>query len=139
MRPIAILVTVFLLAGCSSSGKPGPAAPAPAPVAAPAVATAPTATPPVAKIVFIDKERACECTQKAIDASWTALQAALQGASVPVERIHMDTQEAFAEGYKAKRPMMAVPGLYFLADDGAVLELLQGEVTTDKIRATLGR
>ena len=136
MRLITMLATVAL-AGCSSSGKPAAVEPAPAVKAA---QTPPQpAAPRVAKIVFIDKEKACECTQKAIDASWSALQTALQGASIPVERIHMDTQEAFAAGYKDKRPMMAVPGLYFLSEDGAIVELLQGEIAADKVRAVLGR
>lgn len=138
LQPFAIAVAASLTVlsvGC----KPPATAPASGIPAAAPTATVPPARQPVSKIVFIDKERACECTQKAIDASWAALQAALQGASLPVERIHMDTQEAFAEGYKAKRAMMAVPGLYFLADDGSVVELLQGEVAAEKVRAVLGR
>ncbi|MGC4119287.1 MAG: hypothetical protein QM765_32920 [Myxococcales bacterium] len=132
-----VVVLALGLAACSNTTKPATTPPAPSAPGAPAATAA--ATKPVAKVVFIDKEHACECTQKAIDASWKALQAALDGAALPVERIHMDTQEAFAEGYKAKRPMMAVPGLYFLADDGAIVEMLQGEVAADQVRAALSR
>lgn len=134
----AILLFALGLAACSNGKPAAPAAAAPAPTPT-ATAPAPTAAPQITKIVFIDKEKACECTQKAIDASWNALQAALQGAALPVERIHMDTQEAFAAGYTAKKPMMAVPGLYFLAEGGALVEMLQGEVTAEAIKAVLKR
>ena len=126
---IALFLSVAAFAtGCNApASTPTPAAPAGLQVA----------KAPVSKIVFIDKEKACECTQKSIDASWAALQAALNGVTLPVERIHMDTQEAFAAGYKDKRPMMAVPGLYFLSETGAVIELLQGDVTTAQIQTVL--
>ena len=128
---IAVLFPIAALAGgCKAPAASPPSAPSAAP-------TQPAAKAPVAKIVFIDKENACECTRKSIDGSWAALQAALQGASLPVERIHMDTQEAFAAGYREKKPMMAVPGIYFLAEGGAVVELLQGDVTTAQIQAAL--
>ena len=134
MRPFTSFALVLaVLAGCSNSSSQ------PVQRLAPAVQTVEKpAPPPVSRIVFIDKEEACPCNQKAIDASWTALQVALKGATLPVERIHADTQEALAAGYKDKRPMMAVPGLYFLAENGSIVELLQGEVTADQIRAALG-
>ncbi|MBI5546234.1 MAG: hypothetical protein HY901_20275 [Deltaproteobacteria bacterium] len=113
-----------------------PATPSAA-VAPVAQAKEPAGKPAIGRIVFIDKERACECTQKSIDASWSALQAALSGAAIPVERIHMDTQEAFASAYREKQPMMAVPGIYFLTEGGAVRELLQGDVTEAQVRKAL--
>jgi len=131
---LPLLALVALAAGCK------------APAAAPPTSSTATSTTAaaqqlgkaaVSKIVFIDKELACECTQKAIAASWTALQSALDGAAVPVERIHMDTQAAFAAGYKDKNPMMAIPGIYFLAEGGSVVELLQGTVTAEQIKAVL--
>lgn len=135
---LAALLLALPLLACQAKA-PAPASPvAPAPVAAaPAAAAAQPSKRTVNKIVFIDKEHACECTQKAIDASWAALQAALGGGGVPVERIHMDTQEAFASSYREKRPMMAVPGIYFLDEAGAIQQLLQGDVTEAQVRQAL--
>ena len=90
-----------------------------------------------ARIVFIDKEKPCACTQKKIDASWAALQAGIASAKLPVERIHFDTQSAQAQPYQSKRPVMALPALYFLDSKGEVLEMLQGEVTEAQVRGAM--
>ncbi len=94
----------------------------------------------VSRVVFVDQEQACECTQNRISASWTALQTVVGGREdLPVERIHRDTQEQQAEAYRALRPMVTVPGIYLLDGEGAVVELLQGEVTEEQLRQALGR
>lgn len=88
----------------------------------------------VARIVFIDEEQACECTRDRIFISWNALQAALGGgSSIAVERIHRDTQAERAERYRSLQPTVTVPGIYLLDDNGAVIELLQGEVTEERV------
>lgn len=109
------------------------------PVAADPSGAAAVSTPAsrVARIAFLDKENCCACTQRAQDASWAALQAALGGAAIPVERIHFDTQAAQADSYRSLRPMMASPGIYFLDAAGGLVDLLQGEVTADQVRAVL--
>lgn len=94
----------------------------------------------LAKIVFIDQETACDCTQKRIDETWAALQVALgPSASTPVERIHVDTQAKQAETYTLLRPLMVTPGVYFVDEGNAVIELLQGEVKQEQITAVLAR
>jgi hypothetical protein len=114
------------------------ASPSGASAASPTAAAAPKAASQVAKIVFIDKANACECTTKRIKGSWDALQAALGASpSIPIERIHLDTEPAKAEVYTALEPLMVPPGLYFVDANGAVLELLQGEVTKDQVAAAL--
>jgi hypothetical protein len=91
------------------------------------------------KIVFIDKEHGCACTQKRVDAGWAALQAALAGKATPtVERLHSDTEAAKAGPYEKLRPLLTVPALYFIDGKGGLVELLQGEVTTAQIQAVLG-
>ena len=118
----------------------GPAAdPATGPAAADPAGAAAVSTPAsrVARVVFLDKENCCACTQRAQDASWTALQGALGGAAIPVERIHVDTQAEQAAPYRSLRPMMAAPGIYFLDAAGGLIEQLQGEVTADQVRAVL--
>ena len=99
---------------------------------------APDALSDVARIVFIDQEGACECTRKRIEGTWTALQSALgEPAGLPVERIHADTQAGLAAPYVDNKPLMVPPGVYFVDDGGAVIQMLQGEVTAEQIAAVL--
>jgi hypothetical protein len=94
----------------------------------------------IASIVFVDQAQACDCTRRRIEGSWAALQAALgQDSGIAVERIHRDTQEEQAEEYRLLRPMVTVPGIYLLDEGGAVVELLQGEVTEEQVRTALRR
>jgi hypothetical protein len=92
----------------------------------------------VAKIIFVGKERPCDCTRKALDAGWSALQKALgTPAKLAVERLQVDTEAAKVEPYRQQKPIMALPAIYFLDGKGTVVELLQGEVTTDQIAVVL--
>ena len=151
------LIVVFLLAlpalsGCDrkaeASNAPGPATTSAAQTAATAssapIASDPggfaavsTPTSPVARIVFIGKENACHCTQAAIDASWAALQEALGGASIPIEKFSIDTQAAQVAPYRDMQAILAIPAIYFFDAAGGFLNQLQGEVTADQIRAIL--
>ncbi len=108
-------------------------------VAAPGQAATDTTAPAsqssntnVARIVFVDQKQACDCTRKRIDGSWAALQAAL-GAhkDIPVERIHMDTDQSRVEPYEEMRAIMVLPAIYLLDVSGKLLDMVQGEVTTD--------
>jgi hypothetical protein len=102
-----------------------------------AAAAKPT-TPKVARIVFVGKEHACDCTRKSVDAGWTALQQALgTPAKVPVERLQIDTQGDKVAPYRQQKPMMALPAIYFVDGKNMVLELLQGEVTEQQIITVL--
>lgn len=92
----------------------------------------------VAKIVFLDQKECCDCTRARIDGTWAELQVALgTDAPLPVERIHMDTQPTAAEPFLALRPTMVPPGLYFLDADGALVEMLQGELTEAQIASMI--
>ena len=94
----------------------------------------------VAKIVFVGKEKACDCTRKAINASWTALQTALGApAKIPVEQLKVDTESAEVESYEKQKAIMALPAIYFLDEKGSAVETLQGEVTADQIKTALQR
>jgi hypothetical protein len=111
--------------------------------AAQSAAAATTVTSPVqsqvTKVVFIDKQEACDCTRARVTKGWDALQAALGGKSTPtVERLYMDTQPDQVGPYREMRPMMAVPALYFLNASGTLVDQLQGELTTQQIQAVLG-
>ena len=147
---ILILSLLALAGGCqagakSSVGSSGeaknkaPAAqPGPAAKKKPGPAKKPVASGKVKRIVFIDKAKACECTRKRIDASWKALAGVVGSPPVPaVERIHMDTAPFRAAPYKAKRPVMVPPAIYFLGEEEKLLEVLQGEVTADQVRKAL--
>ena len=92
----------------------------------------------VTRIVFVDKQECCDCTRRAIDESWAALQAALgPDHGLALERVFSDTETARADELRALRPLVTVPGIYFLDAAGRVVELLQGTVTADEIRAAL--
>jgi len=94
----------------------------------------------VAKIVFVGKQNACDCTRTRVEAGWAALQKALgTPAKLPVERMQIDTDEARVEPYRQQKAMMALPAIYFVDDKAMVLELLQGEVTDAEITAVLKR
>jgi hypothetical protein len=102
-----------------------------APVAS---ASSPSSAAKLAKIVFVGKEHPCDCTRKAIDAGWAALQKALASSKqVPVQRLQVDTEAARVEPYRAQKPIMALPAIYFVDGTEAVLDLLQGEVDEAKI------
>jgi hypothetical protein len=102
-------------------------------------AAKPTGTK-VTKIVFVGKEHPCDCTRKALDAGWSALQKALgTPARVAVERLQVDTQGDKVEPYRQQKPIMALPAIYFLDGKGVVTELLQGEVTAEQIGQALGK
>ena len=92
----------------------------------------------VAKIVFVGKEHACDCTRKAVDVGWAALQKALgTPAKVPVERLQSDTDGWKVEPYRKQKPMMALPAIYFVDGKDTVVELLQGEMSDAQITALL--
>ena len=92
----------------------------------------------VARIMFVGKQNACDCTRKTIDASWKALQAAQGGKSrLPIEELKIDVDRAKVDGYRQKRAFVALPAIYFLDAAEGVRELLQGEVTEAQVRAVL--
>jgi hypothetical protein len=94
----------------------------------------------VVRIVFVGKEHPCDCTRKTIDAGWAALEQALGSPpKLPVERIQIDTQPDKVEPYRSQKPVMALPGIYFVDGKNTVLELLQGNVTIDEIARVLAR
>jgi len=96
------------------------------------------ATRVVARLVFVDLENCCACTRKRTDESWKALQSVLkQVKGVPLERIHMDTQEKLAQPYLKSNPIMVPPALYFIDGSGGMIEMIQGVLTEDQIRAVL--
>ena len=124
----------------TSAAQTGPATVPPATTpAADRSGTGAVSTPSsaVARIVFIGKENACQCTRAAIDASWAALQEALGGASIPMEKLTIDTQAAAVAPYRDMQAIFAVPAIYFLDASGGFLNQLQGEVTADQVRAVL--
>ncbi len=123
------LVSSFGLVGACQDPTP--------PSSTPAVAVG-VAKAQVAKVVFIDKAIACDCTKKRTEDSFAALTTALgTPASLPVERIHLDTQKAQADTYTVFKPLLVVPGIYFLDANNAVVELLQGEVQAEQVTMVL--
>ena len=130
-----VLCFSFLGVGCQRSrGASGGNSPAVTGTAANITAT----QSKVARIVFVGKEHACDCTRKTVDAGWAALQKALgTPAKLAVERFQIDTEADKVAPYRQQQPVMALPGIYIVDSKGAVLELLQGEVTAEQIAAVL--
>ena len=129
---VIAFVSLLSLPACAK----GKGAPAAAMAATPVTPT----TSKITRVVFIDKEHACECTRKRVDDTWAALQAALgTPPKLPIERIHIDTQAAQAAPYTGAKPLMVPPGIYFVDQQQRVVELLQGEVKTEEITAVLKR
>jgi hypothetical protein len=92
----------------------------------------------VAKIVFVDKQNACECTRARIDKTWNALQKVLGSpASIPIERYDLDTQAEQLEPYFLMERLMVPPGIYLLDEGNGVIQLLQGELTEQQLREAL--
>lgn len=123
-----------------AASAPAVVASAPAVVAPAPVVVAPANPDPAkaAKLVFVGKEHACDCTRKAIDASWTVLQEALgPNPRLPVVRLQSDTEEALVEPYREQKAFVALPALYLVDGSEKVLEVLQGEVTKEQVTAFL--
>jgi hypothetical protein len=111
-----------------------------APTTAAATATHGQTAARVARIIFVGKERPCNCTKARLEAGWAALEAALgTPPKVPVERLKVDAQPDKVAPYRRQKPAMALPALYFVDANGSVVDLLQGDVTRDQIVATLAR
>lgn len=92
----------------------------------------------VSLIVFVGMDQACACTRARIEKSWKALDDALAGSpDVTVKRIQWDMDKKEAENYSNIKPLMALPGIYFLDDEGRLIEQLQGEVTPEQIAALI--
>jgi hypothetical protein len=95
-------------------------------------------TTAVARVVFIDKENACACTRERCQLSWGALRSVLPTDSMPpVEKLYFDSQATQVQSYLQQRSLLTLPGIYFLASDGEIVTMLQGEVTTEQIRRAL--
>jgi hypothetical protein len=129
---VIVSLTLLCLPACAKSKG--------APAAAVTPSSAAVTTSKIVRVVFMDKEHACDCTRKRVEDTWAALQAALgTPPKLSVERIYIDTQAAQAEPYTSARPLMAMPGIYFVDQQQRVFELLQGEVKAEEITAVLKR
>lgn len=93
----------------------------------------------IARIVVVDQETCCACTRERIDKTGASLEAALAGSTIPVERIHMDTEPERTEEMVAKRAIMVLPAIYFMSGEGEVVRFLQGELSEEQIRVALGK
>jgi hypothetical protein len=129
---------LFAVAGCNKASNAAVAQTTSSKTSVPQVAAVSPAAAKVARIVFVGKAHPCDCTRKALDAGWAALQKALgTPTKVPVEKLQVDTDGSKVDPYRNQKPIMALPAIYFLDSKGAVVELLQGEVTAEQIAGVL--
>jgi hypothetical protein len=88
----------------------------------------------IARVVFVGKQNACDCTRRRIGDSWAALQAALDGRQdIPVERIRVDTDPANVAPYEQMRAIMVLPAVYFMDSSGRLAQMLQGEINEQQV------
>jgi hypothetical protein len=143
MNLMTLLSGFALLVAVASCNKASNAAVAQTTASMTSVSQAAAVSPAAAtvtRIVFVGKEHPCDCTRKALDAGWAALQKALGTPSkVPVEKLQVDTDGSKVDPYRNQKPIMALPAIYFLDGKGVVTELLQGEVTLEQIGHALGK
>lgn len=139
-----LLATTFVV-GCQKEAKKVPAKAVAVKTAA-ASKTALPASPKtatqaaIAKIVFVGKKEACDCTRKRVKDSFAALQGALGGqAGIAIERLQIDADKEKVAPYRKLRALMVLPGIYLLDAKGALVEMLQGEVTEAQLKKALGR
>jgi hypothetical protein len=122
----------------ATASAPVPVAKTPAREAATKTAQDLAAPGKVARIVFIGKAKACDCTRKRVDDSFAALQGALADhKDIPVERLTVDIDEAKVAVYKKMRAIMALPAIYLLDGAGGLVEMLQGELSTKQLQAAI--
>ena len=102
--------------------------------------TEPKSEEAVARVVFVGKKEACDCTRKTITTSRDALQDALGSrAELPVEELALDADADAVAIYQEMSPIVALPALYFVDSEGKLVSVLQGELTADQIREVLGQ
>lgn len=138
MRTIGLfsLLVILGLSACERSK----AAPAQTVTSPPVSAAQTQPEAKITKIVFVDKEKACDCTRKRVEGAWTTLQTALgTPPALPVQRLHVDTQAAEVAPYTSAKPLMVPPGIYFVDGRGTVVDLLQGEIEAKEIETVLKR
>ena len=125
-------VVLLLLAGCGG----------PTEVAAqePPAPSAEVPAGPVARIVFIGQENACDCTTKRITDVTTALTAALGGRELAIEHLHAgrDSDHEAVEMHREMRAFMVAPALFFFDAQDRLVEMTQGEVDEVEFRRILG-
>jgi hypothetical protein len=93
----------------------------------------------VAQVVFLDQEEICPITKKGINKTWDELQVAVKGRDIRVMRVYQDTQGSLARKYTQLKPTVFVPGIYFLTEEGELVEHLQGEKKAPQITEVLDR
>lgn len=96
-------------------------------------------TSKVARVVFVGKEHACDCTRKTVEKGLAVLQKVLGNpAKIPIEILQIDTQGDQVQPYNRMKPMVALPGIYFIDGKGGLVDMLQGEVTEAQVSKALG-
>ncbi len=93
-----------------------------------------TAAPVVARIVFVGKQQACDCTRARISASRKVLDAVLSShGELPVQTLLVDTEAELVTPFRRQQAFVVLPAIYFLDENGTVLQMLQGEVAEAQV------
>lgn len=135
-----ILWVIAVATGCRSVPTQGTGATSSATSRALSVATAgATAGSRVAQVVFIGQREACECTRNRIDTTWAALEQALADhPEIEVKKLEQDVQQEEADRYDELEPLMVAPGVYLMDEDGKLVQMLQGALTSKQLQQAIG-
>jgi hypothetical protein len=89
----------------------------------------------VARIVFLDRLDGNAAAKAHLDEVWVEVQTAMEDwRGILVERIHIDAEPKQSEKILALRSVDKLPGIYFLDENDALIEMLQGDVKANEIR-----
>jgi len=137
---IAGVTLSFATIACNDPSSAAAAETSATTASAPQLAPSSPAATKATRIVFVGQKEACNCTRRAVDAGWAALETALgKPAKLPVARLELDTEAAKVEPYWVQKALNEVPAIYFVDANDVVVELLQGEVTAEQIGAAMRR
>ena len=125
----------LLLVGCTTEAEPTPPT---AEASPPAAVEAPVARAAVHHVVFVGQAEGCSCTKARVAASWAALQEVVTIHPLPVERIDVHEDAERVQELDSLQRFVTTPAVYFLAEDGSLVEMLQGELSAELIREVTG-
>lgn len=139
-KPIILALSVLGLVQSACDNSRAVAASVPQAVTVSSAPKSPPTAAVIAKLVFITKEHVCDCTRRKVETALSAVSQVLgEPSRIPIEILKADTQGSQVETYRAQHPMVALPAIYFVNENGNVITVLQGEITVEQIRQALGQ
>ena len=87
------------------------------------------------EFLFLDRLDGNAAAKAHLDEVWVEVQTAMEAwPGIFVERIHIDVEPKQSAKILELRAVDKLPGVYFLDEDGALIEVLQGDIKATEIR-----